>query len=224
MQSIKNAAAVSALAVASLVLAGCASASAPDLSPTPTEAPEQSAATAEEMELPELIETTPISVDEYVAAFGDATGWSGVAGVQEEYRQAAASFPLPLPDGYGFPADLEVYEDPDEPDAQWEAGNGTVQAFFFWSGATATAAYAAHERGDAETAANYLDIFEEGWASPVRSMYVDPESPGADSPYILHALPAARGGNFDTMLEVDIYPFLDNPANRAIATAAGDVV
>ena len=113
----------------------------------------------------DIVSTLPMSEDDYVAEFSSRVGWLSFDEFQAEYREAAAVFPLILPESYAFPVDL-VLPGLDDRDGEWEAGSGAAQAFFVWDGATATAAYAAHERGDDALATSLLDAYEAGHTSP----------------------------------------------------------
>ncbi|WP_293694462.1 hypothetical protein [uncultured Agrococcus sp.] len=166
-----------------------------------------------------VVHTNPLSEDEYVAEFGSRSDSVTQDGIRDEYWRAAATFPFPLPDGYAFPADPILWGEND----RYEGGYGAADAFSFWSGATATAAWAAYERGDEDTANQLLDALESGHVSPVRSIHLEPDSPGTDASIIDHAIRPARGGNFAPMLQWEIEPFLERDENHAIATNAGDV-
>lgn len=168
----------------------------------------------------DVVVSEPLTVDDYVAEFGGRGGSLGADGIRDEYWRAALTFPFPLPDGYAFPANPILWG----PGDQYEAGYGAADAFMFWSGATATAAWAAHQRGDEETADALLDNLVECWNSPVQSLHVEQEDPSADDPLIDQTIRPARSGNFAPLQQWMIEPFLERDENREIAIAAGDVI
>jgi hypothetical protein len=143
-----------------------------------------------------------------------------------EYEVAAAAFPLPLPDGYAFPSDPVIPLTPgfdcDVADGvEYEPGIGLVAAFRFWSGATATAAVAAHERGDDVEVAEHIAALEEGYAARVDEVLVPAADP-SELPERTHAgAVAAASGDFSA-LESEADAFLQVPQYADIAAAAGD--
>lgn len=154
----------------------------------------------------ESLPTSPIAIDEYVDRFSLSGEWLSVEQVDAEYVSAASVFPLPLPDRYGFPPTTGFEAVANE---SYEAGNGVGQVYFFWLGATATAAHAAHVRGDDVTADALLDRMADADAGPLRSMYFDPERPGPNGPYFTAVIEPAQEGNWEPMLEQEVQLFTD---------------
>jgi hypothetical protein len=230
MLALKRTAALAAAAVTVVAVASCSSASpaaapvaissassSPSAAPTPTAPVAPSALSADaEAAVAQYVDRFTFETD----ADADSV-WLDADGVEDEFRAAAAAFPLALPDAYTWPATTgREYGN----SAQWERGTGVVQAYFFWEGATATAAYAALERGDGAAVSAHLEALATGYASPVRSMLVDPEQPGTDSGYYRSVIAPALQGDWDTLIHAQVEPFVDNPAYRAIAAQAGDDV
>ncbi len=226
MLALKRTAAIATAALAVAALGACSSASsvAPAATPVASAAPTAPAAPTAAAP-PGLSAETEAAVAEYVDRFSSETGtdsvWLDAAGVEDEFREAAAAFPLALPDGYSWPTSTgQEYGNA----AQWERGTGAVQAYFFWEGATATAAYAAHERGDGGAASVHLESLAAGYASPVRSMLVDPEQPRTDSGDNRAVIAPAIDGDWEALIRAQVEPFIENPVYGAIAAQAGDDV
>ncbi len=230
MLALKRTAALATAALAVAALGACSSASSVAPSATPVASASLSAAPTAPSEPttaahPGLSAETEAAVAEYVDRFSSEAEadsvWLDAAGVEDEFREAAAAFPLALPDGYSWPTSTgQEYGNA----AQWERGTGAVQAYFFWEGATATAAYAAHERGDGGAVSAHLESLAAGYASPVRSMLVDPEQPGTDSGYYRSVIAPAIDGDWEALIRAQVEPFIENPVYRAIAAQAGDEV
>lgn len=165
--------------------------------------------------VPELLETTAIPVDEYVARFGASSGaLEDAAAVNAEYREAARVFPLALPDGWAFPADCWLV---DRRVGEWQQGDGAEQAYLFWQMATATAAF--HDYlGDRSAASAHLDALAAGYDSPVRAMSID----DPDLDYLTRVVEPAREGNFDELYSADAHRLLGWPEYAAVAERAGD--
>lgn len=238
MHSIRRIAALAAAAV-TIALAACTPAPAAvpvapaepvlpaQASPSEQEAAESArdswnAAAAEAMPVavPELLDTAPISVDEYVARFSEPTGrpygTDGLDEVNAEYREAAQVFPFALPDGYAFPAEswLRGRALPDG----WQPGDGVAEAYIFWQKATATAAFNDHLRNDQAAASAHLDALTAGYDSAVRAMFVDDD----DLAYLDEVVAPAYEGDFDRIYTDDAYRFLKNETYEAVVAHAGD--
>lgn len=239
MHTFKRAAALAAAVVTIAGLAACTPAPpavrvAPaepvlpaQASPSEQEAAESArdswnAAAAEAMPVavPELLDTTPISVDEYVARFSEPTGrpygTDGIDEVNAEYREAAQVFPFALPDGYAFPAETWLLGR-SLPEG-WQQGDGIAEAYTFWQKATATAAFNDHLRNDQAAASAHLDALAAGYDSAVRAMFV--EDP--DLAYLEEVVAPAYGGDFDRIYTDDAYRFLGNETYEAVVAHAGD--
>lgn len=173
------------------------------------------------------IETTPVSLDEWPRYIQrNRPGGGTAASVCGEYEAAAAGFPLPLPDGYAFPANPDIQAGPGfdcgvEDGTFYEAGFGLSEAFTFWSGATAAAAVAAHERGDDAAAAEHIAALQRGHASRMDEVLVPSVDPAALPARTHSGADAAARGDFTT-LEDEASAFLQDPRNAAIAAQAGD--
>lgn len=212
MLDLKRPAALAAAAVAIVALAACSSATAaPATDPAPTSAPP----------VVESPATDPVAA--FIDQFGPGTDtvWLTGAEVEDEFHAAAAAFPFDLPDGYVWPSELPrslgtVTE--------FERGTGVAEAYLYWEAAHATAAYADHLVGDATAATAQLEQLIDGYASPIRSMYVDSEQPGTDSDYYLSVLEPALDGDFDPLTHADIASFITNDEYQSIAIQAGDVI
>lgn len=226
MHPCKRTAALAAAAAAIAALAACSSTTAaPSADPAP--APSSTAVVAS---------TPPPTADptagdptaaEFIDRFGpmrDSSGdiiWLSPDEVEDEFHAAAAAFPLALPERYTWPTELSrslgtVTE--------FERGTGVAEAYLYWEAAHATAAYADHFNGDAAAATAHLEQLVEGYASPVRSMSVDPEQPGTDSDYYRAVLEPALNGDFDALTHAQISAFVTNAEYQAIAIHAGDVI
>lgn len=167
----------------------------------------------------EVLVSEPVSADAYLNEFQNRDGSMNADGVRHEYERAATIFPFELPEGYAFPVEPILIGENDG----YQVGYGVSEAFQFWTGATATAAYAAHERGNDAEAGRLLEILEEGYVSPVRSLYMDPEHPGEQGPALTNDIRPAQNGDFTSLHRMHIAGFLNRDENRAIAVAAGDV-
>lgn len=221
-----------ALAAAVVTVAALAACSSADADPAATApAPPTAAPTASAEPTPAVVpsplpERDPASVDEYVDRFSYSaedyadSEWLDNGGVEAEFREAAVAFPFELPERYWWPETSWLASSSDP--ARSEPGSGVVQAYFFWQMATATAAYADHLRGDEAAASDHLAALADGYASPVRSMYLDPEQPGTESSYYQGVIETAMQGDWDALVEVEVDLFLGNDAYRAIAAEAGD--
>lgn len=236
MRTLRRTAAVAAAAVTVAVLAACASSPADpstDSSPAPaaasgTSTPAPTASSTTSAPSDATIETTPVSLEEWPAYLQRNRPASGTAAsVCGEYEAAAAGFPLPLPDGYAFPADPASEASPAGFDCDvedgtfYEPGFGLAAAFTFWSGATATAAVAAHDRGDDAAAAEHVAALQDGHASRVDEVLVPAADPEALPPRSHPGAVAAAGGDFSA-LEDEAAAFLQDSQNASIAAQAGD--
>ncbi|CAN7406946.1 hypothetical protein LJR042_002562 [Microbacterium maritypicum] len=162
------------------------------------------------------------SADAYLRAFPSSheAATTDLSGVHAEYEAAVAVFPLTLPRGYVFRTKSLASNPPGEVDVRWRVGSGGAEAFLFWAGAMATAAYAAHNRGDAEGARAHLDSLESGYISNVgRSCVEDYENV-----FVATAVQPAKNGDFDSLRRTSIAEFLSDPVSREIARNAGDIV
>ncbi|MGM1029677.1 MAG: hypothetical protein ACQEWM_07350 [Actinomycetota bacterium] len=241
MHPIRRAAALAVATATVAALAACsptpaepvatvpAPTATPASTPTPTTDPTSyesgreawEAAAAEASPGPvELLDTTPITADAYVARFSDTSGQpygtEGIDDVNAEYREAAQVFPLALPDGYAFPAEAR-FMGRSLPDG-WQRGDGVAEAFSFWRQATATAAFNDHLRGDQQAAEVHLDALAAGYDSPVRAMFVaDP-----DLAYLEQTVAPAYEGNFDRIYLDDAQRFLGWDGYAAVSAHAGD--
>lgn len=235
MLSFKRPAALAVAALAIAALAACTgapaepAASMPAAPPAPAEtstAPstedegraewEALAAEAMPVPVPELLDTTPMPVDEYVARFSASSGTlDSVEAVQAEYREAAQVFPLALPDGYAFPTDSWLRGDDG---GSWQQGNGVVQAYFYWQMATATAAFHDHVRGDQSAAEVHLDALAAGYDSSVRAMFVEDPDLG----FIERTVAPAYQGDFDHIYTDEARHFLGHHEYAAVSAHAGD--
>lgn len=212
MLNLKRPAALAAAAVAIAALAACSSATvAPSADPAPTSAP------------PVVESPAADPVAAFVDEFGPGTDtvWLTGAEVEDEFHAAAAAFPLDLPDGYTWPTGLSRSLGTV---AEFERGTGVAETYLYWEAAHATTAYADHLTGDADAATAHLEQLVEGYASPIRSMYVDPEQPGTDSDYYRAVLEPALNGNFDPLTHALISSFVTNDEYQSIAVQAGDVI
>lgn len=198
-------------AVAVVALAACSTADAtPVADPAPTSAPVTDPAES----------TAADPVAEFVEQFGPGaeTVWLDSAAVEDEFHAAGAEFPLALPDGYVWPTGLDrslgtVME--------FQRGTGVAEAYLYWEAAHATAAYADYRNGDPDAAA-HVDALVAGYASPVRSMYIDPEQPGIDSEYYRAVLEPALNGHLEPLLHAQVASFITKDEYLAIAAQAGD--
>jgi hypothetical protein len=230
--SVTRLAPVVVAAIIVAALAGCADgAASPGASPAPASGDQAVTASSTAAPAPSPTasagpsSSTTATIADFVDRFGPVDGdttWLSAAEVEEEFHAAAAAFPLALPDGYTWPSGLGRSHGTA---AQWERGTGVVQAYFFWEGAHATAAYADARRGDRGAALEHLEALVEGYVSPVRSLYVDPEQPGADSGYYRGVLePALLRADYSALARAQVEPFLSDDERREIAAAAGDAV
>lgn len=153
-----------------------------------------------ERALPAVAETTPVSMDEYMASLS-SEGYTDIVGVHDEYRRAVAIFPLPLPEGYAFPA--ESREKEDETGMRFTLGTGEVEAYTYWASATTRAAYDAHISGDTATANRHLDALEAGYDSPVGRASIDDPDRG----FINDGVNPAREGNYRVLQEAYLLSF-----------------
>lgn len=241
MHPLKRTAAIFVAAATVAALAACTPSSAEPVAsvpgstavsgstPTPTEDPTTyesgreawEAAAAEARPGPvELLSTTPIPADDYVARFSDMSGQpygpEGADAVNAEYREAAQSFPFTLPEGYAFPA-VARFVGRSLPDG-WQRGDGVAEAFIFWRQATATAAFNDHLRGDQQAAEVHLDALAAGYDSAVRAMFVE----DAELGYLEQTVRPAYEGNFDRIYLDDAQRFLAWDGYAAVSAHAGD--
>lgn len=230
MRPLRRKAAIAAAAAAVTVaaLAACATPQAgPSASPTSAETAMPTPAPSSAAQSGATIETTPVSLDDWPSYLQrNRPGGGTAASVCGEYEAAATGFPLPLPEGYAFPANPDIEAAPGfdcdvEDGTFYEAGFGLGEAFRFWSGATATAAVAAHERGDDAAAAEHIAALQEGHASRMDEVLVPAADPEALPPRTHAGAAAAAEGDF-TALEQEAASFLQVPRNAAIAAQAGD--
>lgn len=210
---MKRVLAMACAAVAVVALAACSTADAtPAPDPAPTSAP-----------APDPVDS--LAADP-VAAFVDGFGpgpaivWLDGEAVEDEFHAAAAAFPLELPDGYTWPTETLR---PFGTVSEYQRGTGAAEAYLYWEAATATAAYADHRIGDPASVA-HLEALVDGYASPVRSMYFDPEQPGTDSDYYRSVIEPALDGNFDPLVHAQVASFVTKDEWQAIAVQAGDVI
>lgn len=103
------------------------------------------------------------------------------------YREAAASFPLPLPDGYVFPEDRES-----------PSQFGTVMVLEDWIAATADAALRAQKAGDTAAVDRYVETLKAAWTDTIRPTF------GSNVEYIGMAIDER---NFAILLQA--YPLPD---------------
>lgn len=212
MHAIARTAAFSVAAVAVVALAACSTADAtPGADPAPTSAP-----------VTDPVESTAADpVAEFVEQFGPGIEivWLDSAAVEDEFHAAGAAFPLALPDGYVWPTGLDrslgtVME--------FQRGTGVAEAYLYWEAAHATAAYADYRNGDLDAATAHVEELVDGYASPVRSMYIDPEHPGIDSEYYRAVLEPALNGHLEPLLHAQVASFITTDEYLAIAADAGD--
>ena len=101
---------------------------------------------------------------------GPGDGYVRWDGMNDEYHEAAASFPYSLPEGVVFPAD--AYYDPDVDDDSWfEAGYGAMQAYAFAECAHRSVVVA-NETADFDAAMSALDSAVEIYRSPFYQAHV----------------------------------------------------
>lgn len=203
---LKCVAAISAVVVLTTGLAGCV-----------LQAPAVTAEPLTEIAGVEVLVSEPRSPDKFLREFEQSEGWTDADGVRHEYERAATTFPYQLPEGYAFPVEPILYGEED----LYEVGFGAAGAFEFWRGATATAAYAAHERGDTRLAMSLIDRFAEAYVK-LGDAFMDWGNLG-EPDLGVHVTPA-RDGNFAPLYSMEVGGFLLRDENRAIATAAGDVI
>ena len=99
-------------------------------------------------------------------------GFTDLAGIRAEYQKAVESWPFALPEGFSF-SPFSSLSDEKGP-TYWEYGSGVAEAFFYWSTATATAAFAAYGSGKARTAQYHLAALVASYDSDlVRSVFDD---------------------------------------------------
>lgn len=120
-------------------------------------------------------------------AIAGANKFLDIHGLRDEYRQAVATFPLSLPDGWSFPPESRKQDE--GAGVLWEKGSGAAEVYFFWQFAVASAAHEAHTRGDGAQAARLLDILEAGYQTPLRRRIV--EDPNGT--FIVDVIGPARG-------------------------------
>lgn len=216
MHPMKRTAALAVAAATIAALAACSSAdAAPADNPAPTSAPVTDA-----VESPAAVPVAAF-VDQFGPGPDTDTVWLDGEGVDDEFHAAAATFPLALPDGYTWPTELprslgSVTE--------YQRGTGAAEAYLYWEAATATAAYADHRSGEPDDVAAHLEALVDGYASPVRSMYFDPEQPGTDTEYYRSVIEPALNGNFDPLTHAQVASFVTNAEYHAIAAQAGDEI
>lgn len=204
--------AIAALAACSSVTVTATPAAEPALAPSSAAAASTPAPPAE------------LTVADFVDRFGPTTGdmvWLSGAEVEDEFHAAAAAFPLDLPAGYTWPTGLSrslgtVTE--------YQRGTGVAEAYLYWEAAHATAAYADSRSGDMVSAVAQVEVLVDGYASPIRSMYVDPEEPGTDSEYYRSVLEPALNGDLEPLLHAQVASFISTDEYLAIAAQAGDEI
>lgn len=164
-----------------------------------------------------VLVTEPRTVQEFVDEFGNFDGRTDADGARHEYVRAATTFPYALPEGYAFPEEPVIYGENDI----YQRGFGASGAFEFWRGATATAAYAASERGDLEESKNLVELYAEGFVTLGETLM---DWGDAGEPDLDFAVAPALEGNFGPLRQMEVVGFLDRDVNRQIAIAAGDVI
>lgn len=174
------------IAGATLALVGCAgsnAASAPVATASPAPSPSQTASTSDY--------TPPAEpIGEGLADEVLADGVTDYAGISAEYQRAVDSFPLPLPDGFSFPAEYQGGP-PSEP-TQYEAGNGYITPYFLAQCAYGSEAINAHEGGDEEAASENLHLVIDVTYTEAFDMFVEGPSRG----FVTSVLEPALDGNY----------------------------
>jgi hypothetical protein len=209
-----------ALAAAVVAIAALAACSSATITPVAEPALAPSSAAVASTPAP----PAELTVAEFVDRFGPATGdmvWLSGAEVEDEFHAAAAAFPLDLPAGYTWPTEMSrslgtVTE--------WQRGTGVAEAYLYWEAAHATAAYAAWRSGDMVSAVAQVEVLVDGYASAIRSMYVDPEEAGTDSEYYRSVLEPALNGHLEPLVHAQVASFISTDEYLAIAAQAGDVI
>lgn len=208
--------ALAAAVVAIAALAACSSATTPAAEP----ALAPSSAAVASTPAPPAEPTVAAFVDRFGPATGDMVWLSG-AEVEDEFHAAAAAFPLDLPAGYTWPTGLSRSLGTV---AEYQRGTGVAEAYLYWEAAHATAAYAADYNGSPGAVAAHIDELVDGYASPIRSMYVDPEEPGTDSEYYRSVLEPALNGHLEPLVHAQVASFISTDEYLAIAARAGDEI
>lgn len=138
---------------------------------------------------------------------------------RSDYRKLRSEWPWPTPRGHSLPIEslrLNGLVGVNMP--EWY--NPVVELYETWRGATATAAYGAHLRGDKATAGALLELIRESYSSRLRESAI--EDP--DQRYIDDAItPALRRGDYTILLLTDIQPYLSVEQFAKAASAAGDL-
>lgn len=132
----------------------------------------------------------------------------------DEYRRLSTTWPWELPHGYRMPGESRQPERTEMP-TFWALS----ELYFYWRGATATAAQAAHLRGDTSRSRRLLDRIRQSYSESItRSIVDDPASE-----YIADAVLPASHGDFSVLALTDIAEFLNNTNNATDARLAGDL-
>lgn len=142
------------------------------------------------------LEKRPGSIDAYVAATATA-GFTDLAGIHAEYRDAVRRFPFDLPDGWTFPPESSLRDilpstGSRGAEPSWQRGNGYAEAYVYWQSAVATAACEAHSRGDLAGVERFLNALESGYKSKVRRAVLEDPEDG----FLKIEVNAARRGDF----------------------------
>ncbi|MDQ1124948.1 hypothetical protein [Microbacterium trichothecenolyticum] len=138
----------------------------------------------------------PSEVPEYVEKTV-GSGFTDLAGIHQEYREAVASFPFPLPDGQQFPPESSLNDDAPTSDAVrrrvvWQKGSGVAEAYMYWETATVVAASEAQDRGEFIRAQALLDTLEAGYNSDFRRLVLIDRG----NEFVRTQVGAARSGDF----------------------------
>lgn len=132
----------------------------------------------------------------------------------EEYRKLRAMWPFDMPQGYVLPQESRHPDEPDGPEHRL----ALAELYFTWRGATATAAYAAHLRGDDNSARKYLDNILSVGSDRISRMLID-DPLGEYSSLVIRP---AMHGDYAMLKAFDIDQFLADEELAGIASRAGD--